>query len=409
MKEKYIKALQDVVRIQSVNDKEHEIAVYIQELLKENGIESKLIEYSPGRSNLVAEISNGEGKVLGLSGHMDVVAAGDEEEWIYPPYDAVIDGDTMYGRGTSDMKAGLMALVFAMIRLNETKEFKGTIRLLASVAEETGEFGAKQLTELGYAEGLDAVLVAEPLIFKLIYAQKGSLNYHVISRGVATHTSMPHIGVNALTNLREAMDRVDKKMAENVEAYENEVLGRLIHTISIIKAGEQINSVPDLATYWSNARTIPEYDNQDLLNDVQKVLDELNEKEGFDLELVVDADMPPVFADKDSELIQTIMKLIDGHPKFNNDYFKELMIKNLPNGEIHAEKVNSVFPGELGPYFTSGTTDAAQYARENDNLDVCVWGPGYFPTVHQVNEAVSIEQYLDFIDMYEEIFMEYLK
>lgn len=409
MKEKYVKALQDVVKIPSVNDKEHEVALYIQELLKEHGIESELIEYSPGRSNLVAEIKNGEGKVLGISGHMDVVAPGNLEEWIHPPFDAVIDGDTLYGRGAADMKAGLMALTFAMIHLNETKEFKGTIRLLATVAEETGEFGANQLTELGYAKDLDACLIAEPLTYKLIYAQKGSLNYTVVSKGVAAHTSMPHLGVNALTNLRKAMDLVDEKMAENVEAHENEILGRLIHTISICEAGEQVNSVPDIASYRSNARTIPEYDNDNLLKDVQDILDELNKKEGFDLELVVDADMPPVFADKNSELIQTVLEVIKDKPHFNNDYFNELMVKNLPNGEAFLDQIETVFPGELEAYHTSGSTDAAQFVRGNEDLEVCVWGPGYFPTVHQVNEAVSVEQYLDFIEVYGEIISAYLK
>ena len=73
----------------------------MKDLFKKHEIDSILVNYSPGRSSLVAGLSNGEGKVLGVTGHMDVVDAGDESQCTYPPYEGHIEGNKMYGRGTT--------------------------------------------------------------------------------------------------------------------------------------------------------------------------------------------------------------------------------------------------------------------------------------------------------------------
>ncbi len=69
----YINMLQDVIQIKSENGNEEAVAKYYQNILKNHGIDSKLIPYCEGRSSLVAEIANGEGRVLALSGHMDIL------------------------------------------------------------------------------------------------------------------------------------------------------------------------------------------------------------------------------------------------------------------------------------------------------------------------------------------------
>ncbi len=119
-KEKKIKILQDVIQIETVNDNEVAVAEYFKNLLNEYGIDSKLVEYSPTRANLVAEIKGEKpGKVLIFNGHSDVVAAGDPEDWTHPPFAGVIEDGKLYGRGATDMKAGLTALALAMIEIKE--------------------------------------------------------------------------------------------------------------------------------------------------------------------------------------------------------------------------------------------------------------------------------------------------
>lgn len=129
-----LKALQEVIQIDSTNDHEKQVALYLQKPLGDHGIESKLVDFKGDRANLVAEVRNGEGKMLSLSGHMDVVNAGDPDAWTPPPFSGHIDEHgVIWGRGTSDMKSGLVALAFAMIAAHKSGNFKGTIRLLGTV------------------------------------------------------------------------------------------------------------------------------------------------------------------------------------------------------------------------------------------------------------------------------------
>lgn len=75
-----IKILSDIIAIKSVNENEIEVANYIKDLFAEYGIESKIVPVTDSRVNLVADIGSGS-PVIGVSGHMDVVSPGDENEW----------------------------------------------------------------------------------------------------------------------------------------------------------------------------------------------------------------------------------------------------------------------------------------------------------------------------------------
>lgn len=369
--------LQDIIRIKTENNNEQEVAEYLQNLLKEHDIDSKLIQYSPGRSNLVAEISNGEGKILGLTGHMDVVSAGNPELWTHHPYGAEIVDGKLYGRGSTDMKSGLAALVLAMIDAKEQGDFNGTIRLLATVGEESGEPGANQLTKLGYVDDLDAILVAEPFSGRILYAHGGSYNYKMKSYGISAHSSTPQLGQNSIHHLRQAMNLVQEKIDNVVETYENPKLGRTIHNITLITGGAQINSIPEYAEYQANARTIPEFGNDKLTRLLQDVVDDLNKSEGYELELEVDADMPPVDSNPESNLIQVI------------------------HDQSHESNIDLVA--------LPGTTDTAQFRRKNETMDVAIYGPGDVTLAHQIDEYVEVDQYLDFIGTFKNIISGYLK
>lgn len=90
-KEEKIAVLQEIIRIKSVNGNEGEVAAYLNKLLEKHGIIGELVSYSNGRDNLIAQFQKGQsGKALGLSGHMDVVAAGNESSWTYAPFAAEI-------------------------------------------------------------------------------------------------------------------------------------------------------------------------------------------------------------------------------------------------------------------------------------------------------------------------------
>ena len=354
-KSEKISILQDVVKIKSVNGNEEEVAIYLQNLLKKYEIPSELVSYAPNRSSLVAYLGENREKVLGFSGHMDVVSEGDESQWTFPPFAAHIEGNKLYGRGATDMKSGLVAMVLAMIELKEKEvPLNGAVKFLGTVGEEVGELGAGQLTEKGYADDLSALVIGEPTNYNLMYAHMGSINYSVVSHGKEAHSSMPEEGINAINNLNEFITEANQQMAEVTANYENPELGRTIHNVTVIKGGTQVNSIPGQAALQGNIRSIPEFSNDQVIALLQKI---------------------PVKAEKDSALIQAIQAQFD----------------------------------QPLPLVTSaGTTDLAEFTKSDNTFDCVVFGPGVTTTAHQVDEYVEIDNYLDMIDKYQAIAKSYL-
>lgn len=309
---------------------------------------------------------------------MDVVKAGNRDLWQHDPYGADIVDGKLYGRGSTDMKGGLMALVIAMIQANKTRNFNGTIRLLATVGEETGEAGARQLSDLGYADDLDGILVAEPFNNRILYMHGGSYNYKIKSYGVSAHSSTPQKGENAIQHLRDFMVGIQAKLDQVIAGYENDKLGRTIHSITLIEGGVQLNSIPEYAEYQANARTIPEFDNDQLTALIEKTVAEYNSMDkGYHFEFELLADMPTVVSDSNSELIQVIHQ-----------------VSHQDNIEVIA---------------LPGTTDTAQFQRNNKTMDVAIYGPGDVNIAHQLDEFIEVDDYLEFIPTFVNIFEGYLK
>ncbi|HFR3410809.1 TPA: ArgE/DapE family deacylase [Streptococcus suis] len=404
-KEEAVQLLQDMIQINTENDNEEELARYIQEFLSAHGIESELVEFAPRRASLVAEISNGPGKKLGLTGHLDVVSAGNAEDWTHSPFSGFVDENKiLWGRGASDMKSGLAALVLAMVALHESQDYSGTIRLLATVGEEVGEYGSKQLTKLGYVDDLDGLLIGEPCNIGIIYAHKGSLNYKVTSKGTAAHSSMPELGNNAIEHLNHAMLKISEAIAQEATKHTDPELGQTFHNITVVTGGQQVNSIPDWASFEANARTIPAFDNQDVIRTVKEVIEELNEQEGFDLSIEVTADQKPVVSDKHSPLIQSILKVQQQFPSLQVPAQLKQMEEVL-GGDLSGQ---NDLPTTLVPLAVSGTTDAAQFTQSKKTFDVAVYGPGIPMLNHKIDERLPVEQYWDFIAIYQAILSDYL-
>ncbi|MBV0970730.1 ArgE/DapE family deacylase [Listeria monocytogenes] len=375
--QKKIQILKDMVNIDSTNGHEEQVANYLQKLLAEHGIESEKVQYDVDRASLVSEIGSSNEKVLAFSGHMDVVDAGDVSKWKFPPFEATEHEGKLYGRGATDMKSGLAAMVIAMIELHEEKQkLNGKIRLLATVGEEIGELGAEQLTQKGYADDLDGLIIGEPSGHRIVYAHKGSINYTVKSTGKNAHSSMPEYGVNAIDNLILFYNEIEKYVA-SIHAT-NEILGDFIHNVTVINGGNQVNSIPEKAELQGNIRSIPEVDNETLKRRIVEIVNELNKKKHVKLELLFDYDKQPVFSDRNSSLVNVA-----------RDVAKGIIKEEIPLLGI------------------SGTTDAAEFTKAKKQFPVIIFGPGN-ETPHQVNENVSIGNYLEMVDVYKRIATEFL-
>lgn len=407
--------LTQLIKLDSIGGHEEAVARFLKNYLAKHQIESQLIEVEPGRYNLVAEIGDISQPTLALEGHQDVVALGDTSKWQHEPLGAEIEDSRMYGRGTSDMKAGLAAEVIAMINLAQNGDFHGHVRLLATIGEESSEVnhmqGAQYFAEHGYVDDVTGIIVAEPSSvpktwlqrtppsnpfqfsksqikqllannqateqFVLNFAHKGSITYSVTSNGKTAHSSTPELGVDAIAPLIKLYEQQRAYFDHLTEV--NPVLGKCLAVTTKFGGGEQLNSVPAHAEMFVKVRTIPEIPNETIIAYLKSLVQDLNANNEAQLTFKLLGNKYPVQSDPDDKLIRLLKQIGE-----------ETLKEDLPLGG------------------SSAGTDASELIRANPKMTVAVFGPGNM-TAHQIDEYVDLDIFEHFITVYERVIQAYFE
>jgi succinyl-diaminopimelate desuccinylase len=226
-------------------------------LLAQAGFAIQTPEFAPGRPSLVARIAFGPEPPLLLSGHLDTVPAGNGP-WERDPLGGEVAGGLIHGRGASDMKGGVAALVTAALRLAAERPARAGLVAVLTAGEETGCQGAEHLAQrpelLG---GAGAILVAEPTANRPVLGHKGSLWLKAVCAGRAAHGSMPELGDNAIYKAAAAVRRL---AAHEPAAPPHPVLGPATLNVGTISGGKATNVVPDRAEFTVDLRLPPGLD-----------------------------------------------------------------------------------------------------------------------------------------------------
>ena len=281
---------------------ERDCAEYLGKLLEAGGFQVSYHEFGVARTNLVARLQAGKDKLpLCFTGHMDTAPLG-LGTWGRDPFAGEIEGDKIYGRGTSDMKGGLAAMVLAALRIAQRQRQKGGIVLIITAGEETGSEGAYHLVTLGDKLGeVGAVVVGEPTANYPIVAHKGSLWLEARTSGVTAHGSMPDQGVNAIYKAVEAISKL-REFDFAVPAHP--LLGEPTLNVGTIWGGLNINSVPDQAKIGIDIRTVPGLSNQEVFQNLQSHL-------GADVELQRVVDVGSVATDPEHKWVQQVFQIME--------------------------------------------------------------------------------------------------
>jgi acetylornithine deacetylase len=190
----------------------------------------------------------GEGATLMLNGHIDVVPIGDPDAWEDDPFSGDIRGDRLHGRGSCDMKAGLLAALWAVqaIRTSGVR-LRGDVVLASVQGEEDGGLGTFATLQRGWTA--DACVIPEPTELDIIPANSGALTFRLRIRGQATHAARRTDGVSSIEKfwpVWDALRALERRRHDVVDP----VAARwpLAHPISIgtLRAGDWASSVPDL-------------------------------------------------------------------------------------------------------------------------------------------------------------------
>jgi succinyl-diaminopimelate desuccinylase len=217
----------NLIRIPTVNppgELYEECAHFIGETLARSGFEVEYHaaegrpEHTPAhpRVNIVGtRRGRARRPLVHLNGHFDVVPAG--AGWTVDPFGGDVKGGRIWGRGASDMKAGIAAAVFAVDAIRRAGvELNGSVEISGTVDEESGGFaGVAWLAERKRisADRTDFVIIPEPLgVDRICVGHRGVYWFELETKGRIAHGSMPFQGVNAIEHMMLAIDRMRREL-----------------------------------------------------------------------------------------------------------------------------------------------------------------------------------------------------
>jgi succinyl-diaminopimelate desuccinylase len=358
-----ISLTRSLLRFDTVNPpgRERDCARYAGRLLEEWGFRVDYHEYDDARTSVVARAGGSDGGApLCLTGHIDTVALG-AAPWTRDAFAGETEGDRLFGRGASDMKSGVAAILLAARQLAPRLSGTPGIVLVLTAGEEGGCLGSAHLARSSLLGRAGAIVVGEPTANQPYVGHKGSLKFHARFGGVSAHGSMPELGVNAVYKAARAIAALE---SFDFRAPEHPLMGLPTINVGTVQGGDGINMVPDWASIGVDVRTVPGMDHAALLSRLKETLGEA--------QLDVLSDLPPVWTPPEQEWMQRVM-------------------------EICARQLGARPQPRTATYMT----DAANLLKAYRGAPTVVLGPGEPQMAHQTDEYCSQERIRQAVAIYE--------
>jgi len=189
-----VKLLKELLTIRSVNGRDDEgaVAEYLCKYFEQSGISAHIQRIDATHANVLAELEGeSDDAPIFWNGHLDTVPYGDTGEWKTDPAVPVERDGFLYGRGASDMKSGLAAMVYALCEYKKSgRPVPRTIHFLGTCDEEKGGIGAREILKEVPETSIGTLLIGEPTGCRLGVAQKGCLWLKHTERRATGHTRM---------------------------------------------------------------------------------------------------------------------------------------------------------------------------------------------------------------------------
>ena len=268
--------------------------------------------------------------------HVDTVPVGDESQWTNPPFSPVTTHGIVHGRGSADMKGGIVAATSALV---EAAEHGCPVALLLTSDEEIGSLGAPDASRSLHDMDIGAVIIPEATENQVITGHRGALWIEATSTGRAAHGSTPDLGENAALKLMAPLARATTELPIQTD----EFLGAETWNLGIVRAGTAPNIVPEAASAVIDMRTVETGDrllawwkNQPELASVKTILS-----------------LPALRTDRSNNWVRSLPALASDTP---------------------------------ATYFTDGSV----LSQTLPGIPIVVWGPGSPSQMHSPNEHISV-------------------
>lgn len=410
-KEKYVKCLSELVAIDT-HDLGHGIKGglekkgqdYIAELfrsmgaevtldpMKEKDIEKCFSLYQEGnlghnqtdRYNVYAAFQGEKsGRALMFNGHMDVMPAEEVEEWTTAPFSPSIRDGKIYGRGTADMKGGLMAATMAVQLLKDAGiPFSGTVKISSVCDEEGGGNGSMQAIMSG--ERADGVVVCEGTSDELILAHMGFVFFRVEFTGKSCHSGAKKEGVSAIDKAIKVIQALNEKEHEWLLHYKHPLLPAPNLNVGVIHGGTAGSTVADECMFEVCVHYLP---NQMSHNQVVKEFKEVVERVSRS-DTWLEEHLPEI----------SIYQSGGGFEMDENTAFVDSFKRAY--SEVRGKKVKVV---------GSPAGCDSRLWRNIADCPTIQFGPGNLAQCHGIDEWLDLEAYYQSILIYAELMLDFCK
>lgn len=383
IRKKSLKLLSEMVAVKSVNcgnaqladnpylkisGEESKVVDILKRYFDAAGIDYKVYEMIEGRGNIIATYGKGE-KSLCIGCHLDVVPAGERSEWASDPWVMTEKEGKVYGRGVMDNKGQSVACVMAMELLkNAGVSLKGELVLAALAGEEFHEKdepdpGIAFVTSKGYLKPTFAIIpdIGEHMM-KIDIAEKGRTAIKVKSHGKQAHGSTPELGISAIEKLAHFITRVEKL---ELKYKPHPILKKPSINLGIIRGGSAANNVANYAEAIYDIRYVPGQSAEGIIADMRGCTEGIKDGK-FEFEIL--DDNPPHQVDPDNILVKTIQS-----------------------------NSREIIGREPEPFGMGGGTFAKPFNMAG--ILAVGFGPGDADDFHVANEALDIEEMLQFIEL----------
>ena len=366
-----VEILQQLVQQKSQNPpgEEEAVARRVQAILQENAVDSEMVWAQPGRPNIVARLhGQAPGPALIYNGHLDVVPAG--PGWSVDPWGGIIRDGKLYGRGASDMKSGVAAMMYAAIVLKRMgNPFCGELILFFDVDEEQLNAGVKHFVGSGIQA--DYAVIGEPTELAVCIGHRGCTRFRLKTLGTPGHTSVVTRPDNAICKMAKVVDAL-ATLGQEIRKRVHPVIGPLSLTVSKISGGTAVNIVPAACEIEIDRRTAPEESADQVSAEIREVVGQTAARFGFTYDLDCYQSVP-------ATLIES------GHP----------FVQKL------ADASRRIRGGPAQVKIFEATCEAPFFSVQM-GIPTIIFGPGSLAQAHVVDEHVAIEE----VEAASQIFLE---
>jgi acetylornithine deacetylase/succinyl-diaminopimelate desuccinylase-like protein len=327
------------------------------------------------RPNLIVRIDGAKpGRHLGLCGHLDTKPVGEAAPlWRTDPFTPTIEGDRMYGLGTTDMKGACAAMVFAGVAFaQQAEELAGSLSLIFTADEEYGSlYGAHYLANEHTIEA-DAIILGEPSGVVadwdgLRIVSRGVSGFRVTFTGTQTHSSISDQlpTINAVEAMARTMVGFRRDFHPNCPDHPLNGKGPTINVGVRALGGYGYGVLPGNAEFWTDVRTTPGMTFEQFSRDVAETLKQLEPEM---LGATYSVDYPPQVAWIAPSEVPA------DHPMV-----------------VACQRASEAVLGTAMPLASfPGATDAAAFDCVGGIPTLAAFGPGQLPYAHGPNEWVSL-------------------